>query len=138
MVTQKFSSVDEYIASVPGVAQAALEQIRQCVKRLAPTSTERISYHMPTFELNGELLLYICAFKAHIGMYGVAGAPEEFGARLLPYANEKGSLRFPLKDPMPMEFIGEIRVSSPMLTLPDGMMTLPAVTARTTSSGDMS
>jgi uncharacterized protein YdhG (YjbR/CyaY superfamily) len=108
MVTQKFGSVDEYIASVPEVAQVALEQVRQCVKRLAPTSTERISYHMPTFELDGELLLHLSAFKAHISVFGVSGAMEAFGERLEPYANEKGSLRFLLKDPMPMELIGEI------------------------------
>ena len=108
MVTQKFSSVDEYIASVPEVAQVALEQVRHCVKRLAPASTERISYHIPTFELDGRLLLYVAAYRAHIGIYGISGVMEEFDERIAPYANDKGTLRFPLKQPMPMELIGDI------------------------------
>jgi uncharacterized protein YdhG (YjbR/CyaY superfamily) len=107
-VTQKFSSVEEYLAGVPEVAQDALEQVRQCVKRLAPESTERISYQILGYQLNGSQLLYVAAYKAHIGLYGVSGLVDEFGERVAPYANDKGTLRFSLKEPLPMDLITDI------------------------------
>ncbi|MGE0060030.1 MAG: iron chaperone [Dehalococcoidia bacterium] len=107
-VEQNFRDIDEYIASVPEDAAAALTQIRQLVHELVPGVAERISYHIPMFELNGRLLTYMAAYKQHIGMYGIAGIIDEFGERIAAYVNDKGTLRFPLKQPMPLDLIGDI------------------------------
>ncbi len=107
-VEQNFRDIDESIASVRAEAAAALTQVRQLVHEVVPDVTERISYHIPMFELNGRLLVYMAAYKQHIGMYGVGGIVEEFGERIAAYVNDKGTLRFPLREPLPLPLIGDI------------------------------
>lgn len=107
-VEQNYRDIDDYIASAPPDAAAALTEIRRLVHELVPAVTERISYHIPVFELNGRLLLYMAAYKRHIGVYGVSGIVEAFGERIAAYVNDKGTLRFPLDEPMPLALIGDI------------------------------
>jgi uncharacterized protein YdhG (YjbR/CyaY superfamily) len=107
-VEQNFRNVDEYIAAAPADAAAAMTQVRALVHELVPDVTERISYHIPLFELNGRRLTYLAAYKAHIGMYGISGVTEAFGDRIAGYVNDKGTLRFPLKSPMPLDLIADI------------------------------
>jgi uncharacterized protein YdhG (YjbR/CyaY superfamily) len=107
-VTQDFENIDAYIAAAPENAAAAMREVRALVHELVPETTERISYHIPLFELNGRRLTYMAAYKAHIGMYGIAGVSEAFGDRVAAYINDKGTLRFPLKEPMPLDLIAGI------------------------------
>lgn len=102
-----FESIDVYIASFPPEIQAILEKIRQTIRQAAPDATEKISYQMPTFYLNGNLV-HFGAFKKHIGLYPTPSGITGFDQELAPYIKAKGSIRFPLDEPIPYELIAKI------------------------------
>jgi uncharacterized protein YdhG (YjbR/CyaY superfamily) len=104
-----FSSIDEYIAEFPPETQKVLEELRALIRATAPGVTEKISYAMPTFDLNGHYLVYFAGWKKHIGFYPVtAGVAEAFKEELKPYKSGKGSLQFALAQPMPTDLIRQI------------------------------
>ena len=112
----RFSSIDEYISTFPQEVQVSLNQIRRAIQTAAPGAEEKISYDMPTFWLNGNLV-YFAAFKHHIGFYTAPHGIEAFKEALSVYKGAKGSVQFPLDQPLPLELIGEIvrfRVSENM------------------------
>lgn len=78
------------------------------VKRTAPTAVESIAYGMPAYKLNGTPLVYFAAFEKHIGLYATPEAHEAFSARLAQYKQGKGSVQFPLDQPMPYDLIEEM------------------------------
>lgn len=103
----KPATVDDYIAQCAADVQPILEKIRATVRRAAPQATERISYQMPAFFQDG-VLVYIGAFKNHIGLYPPVRGDEALMAEVAPYEGEKGNLRFPLDRPIPYALIGRI------------------------------
>jgi len=105
---EQFQSIDDYVRSFPVDVQRALEDIRRTIKAAAPGAEEVISYNMPAFTLNGERIVYFAAYKKHIGMYP---PPRAFKKETARYAGPKGSLRFPLDSPMPLDLIGRIVAS---------------------------
>jgi len=102
-----FGSIDEYIATFPEETQKILQEIRATIKAAAPEAVEKISYQMPTFFLNGNLI-HFAAFKNHIGLYPTPSGTEAFKAELSVYESGKGSIRFPIDQPMPLKLISEI------------------------------
>jgi uncharacterized protein YdhG (YjbR/CyaY superfamily) len=100
-------TIDDYIAGYPADVQAILQQIRQTIHETAPEATEAISYGMPTFKLNGNLV-HFGAFKNHIGFYPVPSGMEAFKDELAAYKQGKGSVQFPLDKPMPLDLIRRI------------------------------
>lgn len=105
----KAATVADYIAKTPPAARRALEQLRSAIKAAAPGITERISYRIPTFELDGRYLLYIAAFKEHVGVYPVtAGMLTRYGTAIAPYRAGKGTLRFPLDAPIPTDLVAKL------------------------------
>ncbi len=102
-------TIDEYIAGFPKDVQEILQKIRMTVKKAAPEAQETIKYGMPTFILNGNLV-YFAAFKKHIGFYPPPTGLEKFKKELSAYAGPKGSLIFPLDQPIPYDLIHEIVV----------------------------
>jgi uncharacterized protein YdhG (YjbR/CyaY superfamily) len=100
----KPTNIDEYIAACSPEAQAVLKKIRATIRRAAPKAEETISYQMPTFSLNGALV-HFAAFKKHIGFYPPVRGDEKLAQALSVYAGEKGSLRFPLDQPIPYRLI---------------------------------
>ncbi|MEZ4836121.1 MAG: DUF1801 domain-containing protein [Caldilineaceae bacterium] len=94
-----FTSIDEYIATFPAEIQAILQAVRATVKDAAPDATEKISYQMPTFYLHGNLV-HFAAFKNHIGFYPTPTGVEAFQERLSQFKGAKGSVQFPLDQPM--------------------------------------
>ena len=107
MNRKHFATVDEYIASYPKEIQQILETIRRTIKSSAPNATETISYKMPAFRLNG-ILVYFAAHKNHIGFYPTPSAITEFSKELSNYEFSKGSIKFPLNEPIPLELIKKI------------------------------
>ena len=99
--------IDEYIAGFPKGIQNALKQIRATIKKAAPNAEEAIKYAMPTFTLHGNLV-YFAAFKNHIGFYPVPSGIEAFEKELSIYKTGKGSVQFPLDQPMPLSLIAKI------------------------------
>ena len=101
------TTIDEYIKQFPEGIQSILEKIRKTIRKAAPDATETISYQMPTFKLNGNLV-HFAAFKNHIGFYPVPSGIEAFKEELLPYIAGKGTLRFPLGEPIPYDLIEKV------------------------------
>jgi len=104
---KKFQSTDEYIASYPKNIQKILEDVRKAIKNAAPEAEETISYQIPAFKLNGNLV-WFAAFKDHIGLYPRASAIEAFKEKLATYKIAKGTIRFPIDKPIPFDLIEEI------------------------------
>ena len=102
-----FSTVDEYIAGFPAETQALLETVRATIRAAAPGAEERISYQMPAFALHGNLVYY-AALKNHIGFYPTGSGIEAFKAELAGYEVTKGSVKFPMGRPLPLDLIRRI------------------------------
>lgn len=103
----KFNSIDEYISLFPPEVQEILEQIRNVISEAAPGAKEKISYQMPTFALHGNLV-HFAAYKKHIGFYPGANGISTFQSELSPFKNAKGSVQFPLNQPLPYDLITRI------------------------------
>jgi uncharacterized protein YdhG (YjbR/CyaY superfamily) len=99
-----FKTIDEYIATFPKNVQSILEELRQTIRDSAPNAEEAISYQMPTFKLNGNLV-YFAAFKNHIGFYPTSSAIEAFKEELSDYEVTKGTVRFPMNKPIPLGIV---------------------------------
>ncbi len=104
---KKIQTIDEYIESFDKDIQAILQKIRSVIKKSAPDSSEAISYGIPTFRLNGNLV-HFAAFKNHIGFYPTPSGIEKFKNELMEFENAKGSVRFPLTKPIPYDLIRRI------------------------------
>lgn len=103
------ATVAAYIAGTPPKARKALKQLRATIKAAAPGITERISYRIPTFDLDGRYLLYIAAFKEHVSVYPVtAGMVARHAKEIEPYRAGKGTLRFPLDAPIPVALVRKL------------------------------
>ena len=101
------NSIDEYIATFPKDIQKILKELRATIKAAAPDAEEKISYQMPTFFLNGNLV-HFAAFKKHIGFYPTPSGIEAFQKELSVYDGAKGSVQFPIDEPMPLKLISRI------------------------------
>jgi uncharacterized protein YdhG (YjbR/CyaY superfamily) len=102
-----FDSIDDYIAFFPAEIQEILEEMRATIKAAAPDAEEKISYQMPTFALKGNLV-HFAAFKNHIGFYPAPTGIEKFKKDLSAYQGSKGSVQFPLGQPIPYNLISKI------------------------------
>ncbi len=100
-------NIDEYIADFPHDVQEILKKIRLTVRNVAPDAAETIKYQLPTFTLQGNLV-HFGAFKQHIGFYPTPTGTEKFKKELSVYAGAKGSIRFPLDQPIPFGLISKI------------------------------
>lgn len=100
-------TVDEYIIRFPSNIQNILQKIRQLIKDLAPNAEETISYQIPTFKLNGNLV-HFAAYRTHIGFYPTPSALEEFKKELSKYKLGKGTIQFPIDEPIPYDLIKKI------------------------------
>jgi len=109
MATSKkvFKTIDEYVATFPKNVQSILEKLRQAIRDSAPEAEEAISYQIPTFKLNGNLV-HFAAFKNHIGFYPTSSGIEAFKEELSDYEIRKGTVRFPLNKPIPFDLVRKI------------------------------
>jgi uncharacterized protein YdhG (YjbR/CyaY superfamily) len=108
MATTNFQSIDEYIAACPEQAHERLQQIRVAVKKLAPGAKERISYQIAAFELNGKNIIHFAGWKKHVSLYPVPAGDEAFKQEVSKYVDGKGTVKFPLDEPMPMKLVYKI------------------------------
>jgi uncharacterized protein YdhG (YjbR/CyaY superfamily) len=104
---KSINSIDEYIAQFPEEVQKKLKELRKEIKAAAPNAEERISYQMPTFRLKSNLV-HFAAYKNHIGFYPTPGGIKAFEHELSVYEVSKGTVRFPINKPLPMELISKI------------------------------
>ena len=101
------NDIDQYIAGFSLEIQAILQEVRATIKKAAPEAGEAISYQMPTFKLNGNLI-HFAAFKNHIGVYPAPTGIEQFRKELSGYKGGKGSVQFPFSQPIPYDLISKI------------------------------
>lgn len=100
-------TIDEYIAIFPKEVQEILGELRATIQEAAPEAKETISYQMPTFRQNG-ILVHFAAFKNHIGFYPTPSGIENFKEELSAYESAKGSVKFPIDQPLPLDTITKI------------------------------
>jgi uncharacterized protein YdhG (YjbR/CyaY superfamily) len=99
--------IDQYIARFSADVQEILEKVRLTIREAAPDSQEKISYQMPTFTLEGNLV-HFAGYKKHIGFYPTPSGIEKFKKEISVYKWAKGSVQFPLNQPIPYELINKI------------------------------
>jgi len=102
------TTTDEYIAGFPGDIQVILNQVRATIQKAAPDAEESIAYGMPAYKLKGKPLVYFAGFKNHIGFYATPSGHSEFAKELSKYKQGKGSVQFPLDQPIPYDLIAQI------------------------------
>jgi uncharacterized protein YdhG (YjbR/CyaY superfamily) len=109
MKRTEVTNIDEYIADYPGDVQKLLQRIRKIIRKAAPGAKEAIKYGIPTFVLNRNLI-HFAAYKKHIGLYPAPRGVEKFKKELANYEGGKGTIQFPLDQPIPFELITRIVV----------------------------
>jgi uncharacterized protein YdhG (YjbR/CyaY superfamily) len=107
---ERVGSVDEYLRARPRAAKGVLKRVRAAIRKAVPRAEEGISYGMPTYKLNGRVFLYFAGWKTHYSIYpSNVRLVRAFRRELEPYeVNDKGTIRFPLTEPIPHELIAGI------------------------------
>lgn len=101
-------SVDAYIQSFPKDVQAVLQTVRTAILEAAPEAEETISYAMPAYKTGGKAVVYFAGYKSHVGFYATPTGHAAFEKKLAKYKQGKGSVQFPLSEPMPLKLIADI------------------------------
>lgn len=102
------NEIDAYISKFPEEVQRQLQQVRTIIKNIAPQAIEKMAYGMPGYKTNGKPLVYFAGYKNHIGFYATPSGHEAFQNELSKYKQGKGSVQFPLDQPIPFELIEQI------------------------------
>jgi uncharacterized protein YdhG (YjbR/CyaY superfamily) len=109
MAKTAWRSVDDYIAAQPESVQPVLRRVRHAIRRALPRAVEGISYQIPVYRVGGRAVIYFAGWKAHYSLYPVTrGLAADLAADLAPYRVSKGTLRFPLDEPVPIQLIMRI------------------------------
>ena len=109
MAKTAFKSVDEYIATHPEGVQATLQRLRSTIRKALPGAEEGISYQIPTYKLRGDHVVYFAGWKERYSLYPATGRlVAAFKDDLVPFEVDKGTIRFPLSQPVPVRLIARI------------------------------
>jgi uncharacterized protein YdhG (YjbR/CyaY superfamily) len=109
MATTKFTSVDQYIAALPEEVQAVLQQVRSAIRKALPDADEVISYQIPAYKVRGSTVIHFAGWKQHYSLYPADDdLVAAFKDDLAPYEVTKGTIRFPLSQPVPTTLIERI------------------------------
>jgi len=109
MAKTDFKSVDEYVASQPEAVQGLLKRVQSVIRKAVPGAEEMISYKIPTYKLHGGPVLYFAGWKQHYSLYpATAHLVAAFKEDLAAYEVRKGTIRFPLSEPVPVKLIERI------------------------------
>ncbi|WKZ39895.1 MAG: DUF1801 domain-containing protein [Anaerolineales bacterium] len=108
MAKTNFQSIDEYIAACSPDSRAYLQEIRKLIRALVPDAKERISYQIAAFERNGKNIIHFAGWKKHVSLYPVPAGSEAFERQVAKYVDGKGTLKFPLDEPLPIKLIEKV------------------------------
>ena len=109
MAKTDYKSVDEYMAAQPEDVRAILQRVRSTIRKALPGAEEVISYQIPAYKLHGGAALYFAGWKKHFSLYPATDQMvEAFKDELAPYEVDKGTIRFPLSEPVPVKLIERI------------------------------
>jgi uncharacterized protein YdhG (YjbR/CyaY superfamily) len=104
----QLATIDEYIASFPPDVGEKLQGIRAVIRRAVPDAEEAIRYGIPTFRLDGRNLVHFAAFRDHLGFFPTASGVEQFRKEISVYTLRKGTIQFPLNEPVPYDLVERI------------------------------
>ena len=104
----RFETVDAYVGSFPADVQPKLASVRAAIREALPEARETISYDIPTFTLNDRYAVYFAGWKGHISLYPVPTGGDDFERRLAPFKAGKGTLKFPLDKPIPLDLVRDV------------------------------
>jgi uncharacterized protein YdhG (YjbR/CyaY superfamily) len=107
-MSEKFTSVDDYLDSLAPDTRTAVEEVRAIVREVVPDGEETISYNIPTVRRDGRAVVHFAGWKKHVSIYPVPEAGGELARELAPYAGDKGTLKFPLDQPLPRELVAQV------------------------------
>ena len=107
MSSKPAPTIDQYIEDFPKGVQRKLHQMRRTIAKAAPEAREAISYRIPTFKLSGNLV-HFAAFSDHIGFYPTSSGVENFKKDLVAYETSRGTIRFPMDEPLPLDLVARI------------------------------
>ena len=104
-----YQSVDDYLAAQPAPVRSVLARVRQMIRKALPRATERVSYQIPVFEIDGTMILYIAGYPRHYAIYpATPGVIEALGQELAGKVHGKATIRFPIEEPVPARLIARI------------------------------
>jgi uncharacterized protein YdhG (YjbR/CyaY superfamily) len=101
-------NIDGYIAGFPDDVQEILQKIRTTIHKAAPGAEEKISYQMSALTLQGDYLIYFAGYKKHVGLYPASLEDAKLKETLSAYASGKGTVKFPLDQPIPFGLISKM------------------------------
>ena len=107
-MTDTPATIDDYIAAFPEDVQTILEEVRARLRSVAPTAVESISYGIPVFTLDGRYLVYFAGWKHHFSVYPLPEGDAALDEAMAPYVAGKGTLKFPLAEPIPYDLIARV------------------------------
>ncbi|MCR9228688.1 MAG: DUF1801 domain-containing protein [Flavobacteriaceae bacterium] len=102
------NKIDQYISKFPEEVQQQLQKVRAIIKTIAPEAIEQLAYGMPGYKTNGKPLVYFAGYKNHIGFYATPSGHKAFQKQMSIYKQGKGSVQFPLNQPIPFDLIEKI------------------------------
>lgn len=109
MAKTDFNSVDEYLATMPDATRKKLDEVRALIREELPKADEVIAYQIPTYKVDGVSVIHFAGWKEHFSLYPVGeDFVETFPAEAKKYLLSKGTIRFPLKDKVPVALIRKI------------------------------
>ncbi len=101
-------TIDEYIAAFPADVQTILEEVRARLRNAVPTAVEAISYGIPVLKVDGRYLVYFDGWKHHVSVYPLPEGDTTLDEQMQPYVAGKGTLKFPLSEPIPYDLIERV------------------------------
>lgn len=107
-MTHHFDSVDDYVASFPSQTRQLLEQVRRIAAAAVPDGQETIAYNMPTIQVAGRSVVHFAGWTGHLSVYPEPAGDPELTRDLAPYSGDKGTLRFPLDQPLPEDLVRRV------------------------------
>lgn len=102
------ATTDDYIDAFPADVQVVLREVRGRIRKALPTASETISYGIPTFTIGGRYVVYFAGWKQHISVYPIPSGDAAFQREIEPYRAGKGTLKFPLAEPIPYDLVERI------------------------------
>lgn len=99
------ATIGEYISTFPEATQDILEELRRRILAALPDAEERISYQIPTFAVDGQYVIYIAGWKHHVSIYPIPDGDAALDADLAPYLSGQGTIKLPLKEPVPWDLV---------------------------------
>lgn len=108
ILSKKFKTVDEYLSTLPENVKGLLLIVRELIQKSVPKAEELISYNIPAFKLNDINLIYFAGWKEHISIYPIPTGDTAFQKAISSYQGGKGTLKFPINNPLPISLIKKI------------------------------